>query len=61
MQVAPILAQPGDAFDRFVRHCTRVRALAPRAYPRGVWKFRTIEEAQAAREHLDTARSPIGR
>jgi len=56
MQAAPILARPGDAFDRFVRHCARYRAIAPRAYPRGVLKFRTIEEAQAARERPATAR-----
>jgi hypothetical protein len=41
----------GDHFDRFVRHCARYRALAPRAYPRGVFKFRSIEEAEAARTH----------
>jgi hypothetical protein len=43
-----------DAFDRFVRHCRRYRKLAPRRYPRGVFKFRSLEEAQAARRaHLD--------
>lgn len=41
----------GDAdFERFLRHCARYRALSHRAYPRGVFKFRTIEEAQQARE-----------
>jgi len=34
------------------RHCARYFALAPRAYPRGVFRFRTIEEAQAARERV---------
>jgi hypothetical protein len=35
------------------RHCARFWAIAPRRYPRGVFKFRTIEDAQAARERLD--------
>lgn len=41
----------------------RVRALwrrtirfAPTGYPPGVYKFRTIEQAQAAREHNRSAR-----
>jgi len=36
-------------FDRFLRHCARYWAIAPRVYPRGVFKFRTIDEAQMAR------------
>ena len=45
------LARKGaaEAFDRFVRHCNRYWTLAPRRYPRGVFKFRSLEEAQAAR------------
>ena len=39
----------GDGFERFVRHCMTYWRIAPRSYPRGVVKFRTIEEAQAAR------------
>ena len=49
MNTAPLHAVPGNAFDRFVRHCSRYRAIAPRQYPRGVFKFRTIAEAQRAR------------
>jgi len=45
----PVLVRPEDAFERFVRHCARMLQLAPRRYPRGVFRFRTIEEAQAAR------------
>ena len=41
--------QPGD-FARFLRHCARYWAMAPRVYPRGVFKFRSVEEAQLARE-----------
>jgi len=49
MARAPVLVRPEDAFERFVRHCARMLQLAPRRYPRGVFRFRTIEEAQAAR------------
>lgn len=41
-------AQDGT-FDRFLRHCARYWAAAPRSYPRGVFRFRDIESAQAAR------------
>ena len=37
-------------FERFLRHCAQWWAIAPKHYPRGVFKFRTIEEAQKARE-----------
>lgn len=37
-------------FERFLRHCARYWAIAPKRYPRGVFKFRSIEEAQKARE-----------
>ena len=37
-------------FKRFLRLCARYRALVPRRHPRGVFKFRTLEEAQKARE-----------
>ena len=36
-------------FERFLRHCARYWAIAPRVYPRGVFKFRTIADAQDAR------------
>lgn len=36
-------------FERFVRLCAQYRAIAPKRYPRGVFKFRSIEEAQKAR------------
>jgi hypothetical protein len=36
-------------FDRVLPHCERYWALAPRTYPRGVFKFRTLAEAQRAR------------
>jgi hypothetical protein len=41
----------GDSdFERFLRHCARWWQLSPRTYPRGVFKFRNIEEAQQARD-----------
>jgi hypothetical protein len=50
MNAAPAASpQPGD-FARFLRHCARYWAMAPRVYPRGVFKFRSVEEAQLARE-----------
>ena len=36
-------------FERFLRHCNRYWKISPKRYPRGVFKFRTIEEAQKAR------------
>ena len=52
MNSAPILTGAGHAFERFLRHCARYRTIAPRNYPRGVFKFRGIEEAQAARARV---------
>jgi len=40
----------GSNFERFLRLCARYWAIAPKRYPRGVFKFRTIEEMQNARE-----------
>lgn len=37
-------------FERFIRLCAQYWAIAPRRYPPGVYKFRSIEEAQKARE-----------
>ena len=50
MNKAPVPKSRGADFDRFLRHCARYLAIAPRRYPRGVFKFRTIEEAQIARK-----------
>ncbi len=38
--------------ERFLRHCARYWRLAPRIYPRGVFKFRSLEEAQRARQQI---------
>jgi hypothetical protein len=52
MARATVVVLPGDGFERFARHCARYFAIAPRAYPRGVFRFRTLEEAQAARDRV---------
>jgi hypothetical protein len=56
MNAEPSVADETD-FDRFLRHCARYWALAPRIYPRGVFKFRTIEEAQRARSERTILRA----
>jgi hypothetical protein len=48
MQAAPAAVGSSDV-ERFFRHCARLLWIAPPAYPRGVFRFRTLEEAQAAR------------
>lgn len=53
MNNAPVLESRSD-FERFLRHCARYWAIAPRIYPRGVFKFRSIEEAQEARRGVRT-------
>jgi hypothetical protein len=53
MNAAPIRAGQQSAFDRFIRHCARYRLISPRKYTPGVFRFRTLEEAQASREEKD--------
>jgi hypothetical protein len=52
MNAAPIRLVAANPFERFLRLCRRYWLIAPRTYPRGVFKFRTLEEAQAAREQV---------
>ena len=52
MARAAVLVLPGGEFERFARHCARYFSIAPRTYPRGVFRYRTIEEAQAARQRV---------
>jgi hypothetical protein len=52
MAAAPVVVPRGEGFERFVRHCARYRAIAPRSYPRGVFRFRSLAEAQAARDRV---------
>ena len=46
--------RPDADFDRFMRHCARYWALSPKRYPRGVFKFPTIEDAARARAAVST-------
>ena len=46
MNAAPLCASAQANFDRFLRHCARFWKIAPRVYPRGVLKFRSIEDAR---------------
>ena len=50
MNKAPVPESDEPPFERFLRHCERWWAIAPKKYPRGVFKFRSLEEAQKARE-----------
>jgi hypothetical protein len=50
MNKAPVLTYGRSDFERFLRLCARYWAIAPKQYPRGVFKFRTIEDAQKARD-----------
>ena len=49
MNKAPVPSSTEPPFERFLRHCARWWTIAPKRYPRGVFKFRSIEEAQEAR------------
>lgn len=49
MNKAPEPPSQVPPFERFLRLCAQYSAIAPNRYPRGVFKFRTIEEAQKAR------------
>jgi hypothetical protein len=53
MAAAPVVVPPGEGFERFARHCARYWRIAPRTYPRGIFRFRSLAEAQAAREQVE--------
>lgn len=55
MNAAPVRERGGDPVERFLRHCARYRSICPRRYPRGVFRFRSLEEAQAARREIEAA------
>ena len=48
MNAADSVDARGGDFGRFLRHCAQYWQLAPRVYPRGVFRFRSIDEADAA-------------
>lgn len=47
-----------DSFDRFARHCARAWRIGARSFPRGVFKFRNVEESQKARRGVSDPGSP---
>jgi hypothetical protein len=51
MNATPVAEAPASDFARFLRHCARFRLISQKTYPRGVFKFRSLPEAQAARAH----------
>ncbi len=60
MNAAPAATSRDEGFERFVRHCARYRRIAPRVFPRGVFKFRSIGEAQEARDQVTRENALIG-
>lgn len=52
MAASPVAVPRGEGFERFARQCARYWAIAPRTYPRGVFRFRSLAEAQAARDRI---------
>lgn len=50
MNAAPVLRSAADGFERFLRHCARYRSMVPRTQRNGVFRFRSLEEAQLARQ-----------
>ena len=61
MNAAPVRRGSPEGFERFIRHCARFRSLAPCPRPRGVFKFRSLEEAQRARLPGRSALAPSSR
>jgi hypothetical protein len=55
MDAALVIVPPGDGFERFARQCARYWRISPRVYPRGVFRFRELADAQAARERVTDA------
>jgi hypothetical protein len=60
MNRAPLPAQSGQDVGRFFRHCARYWAIAPAIYPRGVRRFRSIEDAQRDRQAVRTRSDAAG-
>jgi hypothetical protein len=58
MNATPVADAPASDFSRFLRHCARFRSILPKAYPRGVFKFKSLPEAQAARARNSPERAP---
>jgi hypothetical protein len=60
MPPAPRVAATGrELWRRIAAWMTTSRRLAPRRWPPGLYRNRTIEEANARREAWQTSRSPM--
>ena len=46
MNAASLRSSAEADFDRFLRHYARYWKIAPRVYPRGVFKFKSIQDAR---------------
>lgn len=51
-RVLPCEPLSEELIGRIARLWSRASAMSPRVYPRGVFKFRSLEEAQAARDQV---------
>lgn len=49
---ATVPSPKSGGFERFIRHNALLRRLSTFSHPRGVYRYRTIEEAQQARESM---------
>ena len=53
MGAAPVVNSGAESgFERFARQCARYYALARPVFPRGVFRFRSLGEGQAARARI---------
>jgi hypothetical protein len=59
MNATPVAGAPASGFARFLRHCARFRLISPKTYPHGVFKFRDLPEAQAARTRDSLRRTDV--
>ncbi len=58
MNAAPVVTSRDQGFERFIRHCARYRRITPLVFPRGVFKFRSVAEAQEAPERVGKSAVP---
>jgi hypothetical protein len=49
MNAAAVRPSTSENFERFLRHCARYWTIAPKVYPRGVVKFKSIEDVRHQR------------
>lgn len=49
MNAAPVRRSETAGFDRFIRHNARIRLFSSGSHPKGVFRFRNLEDAQRSR------------